>query len=106
MAGVSFSGFNGYDFGSIIDAIMQSESQPLVSLQKQQQAVQNKDAALVQLDSFIGALQTQARTLVNASTFENVDAASSNADIATTTLGSGALPGRFDLTVTNLAKGQ
>ncbi len=106
MAGVSFSGFNGYDFGSIIDAIMQSESQPLTALQTQQQSVKDKDAALVQLNSFITSLQTQTTTLANASTFSNVDAQTSDSSIATTTAGSGALEGRYDLSIAYLAKGQ
>jgi len=105
-SGVTFSGFNGYDFGSIIDAIMQYESQPLTALQTQQQSVKDKDAALVQLNSFISALQTQTTTLTNASTFSNVEAESSDTSIATTTAGSGALPGRYDLSVAFLAKGQ
>ena len=106
MAAVSFSGFNGYDFGSIVDAIMESESQPLVSLQTQQQSVKDKDAALVQLNGFIGALQTQAKTLVNESTFSNVAGESSDTSVATAAVGSDALPGRYDLSVAFLAKGQ
>jgi flagellar hook-associated protein 2 len=106
MAGVTFSGFNGYDFGSIVDAIMQSESQPLIALQTQQQSVKDKDAALVQLNGFISALQSQTSTLTNASTFSNVAATSSDPTIATTTVGSGALAGRYDLSIAFLAKGQ
>jgi flagellar hook-associated protein 2 len=106
MAGVTFSGFNGYDFGSIIDAIMESESQPLTTLQNQEKSTKEKDAALVQLNSFIGALQTQAKTLTNASTFTNVVSESSDTSVATTTLGSDALPGRYDLSIAFLAKGQ
>jgi flagellar hook-associated protein 2 len=106
MAGVTFSGFNGFDFGAIVDAIMQSESQPLTALQTQQQSVKDKDAALVQLNGFIGALQAQTSTLTNASTFSNVAATSSDSTIATTTVGSGALAGRYDLSIAFLAKGQ
>lgn len=106
MPGVSFSGFNGYDFGSIIDAIVQYESLPLTALQAQQQSVKDKDAALVQLNGFITALQSQTTTLTNASTFSNVAGASSDSSIATTTVGSGALAGRYDLSVAFLAKGQ
>src|SRR6185503_10417607 len=106
MAGVTFSGFNGFDFGSIIDAIMQSESQPLVALQTQQQSVKDKDAALVQLNSFISALQTQAGTLTGATTFSNVAAQSSAPTVATTSAGSGALAGRYDVSIAFLAKGQ
>src|SRR5213075_3105670 len=106
MAGVSFSGFNGYDFGSIVDAIMQSESQPLVALQTQQQDVKDKDSALVQLNSFIEALQTQASTLQNASTFTNVTGVSSDPGVVSASVGSGALSGRYDLDIAFLAKGQ
>jgi flagellar hook-associated protein 2 len=106
MAGVTFSGFNGFDFGSIVDAIMQSESQPLTALQQQQQSVKDKDAALVQLNSFISALQTSATTLTNASTFTNVAATSSDPTVASTTAGSGALAGRYDVSIAFLAKGQ
>lgn len=105
-SGVTFSGFNGYDFGSIIDAIIQYESQPLTALQAQQQSVKDKDAALVQLNSLISALQTQTTTLANTSTFSNVAAQSSDPTIATTTAGSSALPGRYDLSIAFLAKGQ
>ncbi len=103
---VSFSGFNGFDFGSIIDAIMQYESQPLTALQTQQQSVKNKDSAFVQLNSFVTGLKTEASKLSNASTLSNVAAATSNSNIATTTLGSGALAGRYDVTITSLAKAQ
>src|SRR6185436_1744804 len=99
MAGVSFSGFNGYDFGSIVDAIMQSESQPLTTLQNQQQSVKDKDAALVQLNSYIGALQTQTKTLTNSNTFDNVEGTSSDTSVATVITGSGALAGRYDLSI-------
>src|SRR5687767_8665665 len=99
MAGVTFSGFNGFDFGAIVDAIMQSESQPLTALQTQQQSVKDRDAALVQLNSFITSLQTQTSTLTNASTFSDVDAVSSDTGVATTTVGSGALAGRYDVSI-------
>ncbi len=106
MSGVTFSGFNGFDFGSIVDAIMQSESQPLTALQTQQQSVKDKDAALVQLNSFITALQSQTNALTSANAFSNVVAQSSDSGIATTTASSGALAGRYDVSIAFLAKGQ
>ena len=63
MPGISFTGFNGFDFGAIIDAIIQYESLPLNTLQTQQQAVKDKDSALLQLNGFITRLQTQATSL-------------------------------------------
>jgi flagellar hook-associated protein 2 len=106
MPGISFSGLNGFDFGSIIDAIVQYESQPLIALQAQQQGVKDKDAALVQLNSFITKLQTQANALGTGSAFANTTAQSSNTAVITTTPGSGALSGRYDVTVSALARSQ
>jgi flagellar hook-associated protein 2 len=106
MAGLTFSGFNGFDFGSIIDAIMQSESQPLTTLQNQQQSVKDKDAALVQLNGFIGALQSQTNALIKDNVFDNVEASSSDTSVASVTTGEGGLPGRYDLHTNYLAKGQ
>jgi flagellar hook-associated protein 2 len=106
MSGVSFSGFNGFDFGSIIDAVMKQESVPLTTLQDQQQAVKDKDAALVQLNGFIGALQSQTNALIKDSLFDTVEASSSDTSVATVTTGEGGLPGRYDLSVSFLAKGQ
>jgi len=106
MAGVSFSGFNGFDFGSIIDAIMQYESQPLTALQQQQQTVKDKDSALVQLNGFISRLQTVATSMANANAFSNVEAVSSDTGVVTTSAGSGGLAGRYDLSVAFLAKSQ
>jgi flagellar hook-associated protein 2 len=105
-SGITFSGFNGFDFSKIIDAIMQQESQPLVAMQKQEQAIEAKDAALVQLGSQIGKLETAVTTLVGAGTFSDVTAASSDASILTTSLGSGAIAGHYDVEVAKLAKAQ
>jgi flagellar hook-associated protein 2 len=106
MPGISFSGLNGFDFASIIDAIVQYESLPLNALRSQQQGVKDKDAALVQLNSFITKLQTQANALGTGSAFLNTTAQSSNTAVITTTPGSGALSGRYDVTVSALARSQ
>src|SRR5262245_13507451 len=97
------SGFNGYDFGSIIDSIMKQESQPLDALTAQQTALQNKDSAFVTLNNLIGTLETTSKALSQASAFDNVTASSSDTSVATTTAGTGALAGRYDIDITRLA---
>ena len=48
MAGeVNFSGFNGFDFGEIIDLMIQAESVPPEALHKQDQDLKEKHSALV-----------------------------------------------------------
>src|SRR5215813_6988998 len=56
-SGINFSGFNGIDFGLIIDSIIKQESQPLENTQKQQKVLQDKDSTLTQLGSQIADLE-------------------------------------------------
>jgi flagellar hook-associated protein 2 len=106
MAAINLSGFNGIDFNTILNAVMQSESQPLTALQTQQRSVQDKDAALASLAGIIGKLQTPAIALTSATAFSNVAASSTDTTVATVSLGDGGIAGEYDLSVTTLAKGQ
>ena len=105
-AGINFTGFNGIDFNAIVDAMMAQESLPLNSLQKQQKSAQSKDAALATLGTQIGSMQSNAKDLASASVFEDVTAASSDTSILTTSLGSGAVAGHYDVVISQLAKAQ
>jgi flagellar hook-associated protein 2 len=104
--GISFSGFNGFDFGQVIEAIIQQESQPLTRLQSQEQALKSKDTALVDLGSQIGKLETSVKKLATASAFTGVKVSSSDETILKTTLGDSAIAGHYDIDVTFLAKAQ
>lgn len=106
MAGINFSGFNGFDFGQIIDVTIQSESRPLQALQAQEKSLKDKDSAFSGLATAIGRMQTQVNSLISETIFSNVDATSSNTDVATVTLGDEAIAGEYSLNVTQLAKGQ
>ena len=57
MAAVTFSGANGIDRNTILNAVMAQESQPLTNLQNQQVNTQNKNAALVSLAGIITATE-------------------------------------------------
>jgi flagellar hook-associated protein 2 len=103
---ITFSGFNGYDFGSIINAIMQQESAHLTDLQTQQQNVQQKDTALTTLGSKIASLETDAKNLSDATAFLNVSATSSDPTILTASSGSDAIAGHYDVVIDHTAKAQ
>jgi flagellar hook-associated protein 2 len=105
-AGISFSGFNGFDFNQIIEAIMQQERLPLTSLQQQEQAVKDKDAALVDLGSQVAKLETSINKLTLASAFFGVMVESSDSTMVKAVLGNSALPGHYDVNVTAIAKAQ
>src|SRR3989304_1561309 len=106
MNGVSFSGFNGFDFGKIGDVIIQSESRPLTDLQKQEKALRDKDSALSTLGSQLARIETPVDSLISEMLFTNVSATSSDTDVATASLGAGGIAGKYDLTITQLAKSQ
>src|SRR6266853_2119488 len=94
MAAISFSGFNGVDFGSIVDAIITAESVPLNMLKQQQDDIKNKDSALLSLSGGISTMEAQATALTSGALFTNA------------TAGSDAVSGEYSLHVTKLAKSQ
>ena len=80
-AGISFSGFNGFDFNQIIEAIMQQERLPLTALQQQEQAAKDKDGALVDLGNQVAKLETSLSKLTLAGAFFGVKVESSDSTL-------------------------
>jgi flagellar hook-associated protein 2 len=103
---ITFSGLNGFDFNSIINATIQSESGPLNLLQAQKTALQNKDAALSSMGTQISQLETTATTLSSQTSFTNTTATPTDSTIASASAGSGGVAGSYALNITNLATAQ
>jgi flagellar hook-associated protein 2 len=103
---ITFSGLNGFDFNSIINAEIQAESGPLTSLQAEQTAIQSKDSALSSVGTQISQLETTVTTLASQTAFTNLTAAAGDSTIATVSAGSGAIAGSYTLNTTNLATAQ
>src|SRR5215471_2568583 len=103
---ITLSGFNGIDFNSIIDAIIQADSQPLTDLQTQQQNEQNKDNAFVSLSGLIGNIESTVGSLADSTAFSNVAATSSDPTSVATTVGTGGIVGNYSINVTQLAQSQ
>jgi flagellar hook-associated protein 2 len=106
MAAVSFSGFNGIDFGAIVTATINAESTPLNMLKQQQDDIKAKDAALVSLSGGISTMETQSDALISGSLFTNATANSSNTGVGSATAGGDAVAGEYTLHVDHLAKSQ
>jgi flagellar hook-associated protein 2 len=102
----TLSGLNGFDFSSLITATIQDESAPLNALKTQQANLQSRDSALSSLGTQISQLETTVGSLASQTAFTNVAASSSDATIATATLGAGGIAGEYDVNVGNLAKAQ
>ena len=103
---ITFSGFNGIDFNTVINAIMQQASVPLTNLQTQQQKVQAQQSAYTQLGTQISKLEADTANLTSSEGFLEVAAKSSDTSVVTTSPGSGAISGHYDIAVTNAATSQ
>src|SRR5262245_62675571 len=104
MAAITLSGFNGVDFNSILNTVMQYESQPLTAMQDEQTKIQNKDSAFVSLAGMISALQTKVTSLTSAASFLKVAAASSDTTIASVSAGDDGEVGQYQVSIGQLAK--
>ncbi len=105
-SGISFSGFNDIDFNVVLNAIMQQESQPLTALQNRQTELQRTDSNYALLATKLSALKTAAADLSSTSSLLRYSATSSNTAAVTVSASSGAVAGRYEVVVTELARGQ
>jgi len=103
---ITFSGFNKIDFGVVLNAIMQQESRPLQVLEARGRELQATDSALGALTEKLDALQSAATALTNTSVSVNYAATSSNPAIASVASSTGAVAGRYDIVVSQLARAQ
>jgi flagellar hook-associated protein 2 len=103
---ITFSGFNNIDFSSILNAIMTQESQPVRTLQSQQQAMQLQKSAFSTLASKLSTLESTIKTLGKRTEFGGKTAASTNANAVAVSASSAASVGSYDVVVSDLARSQ
>jgi flagellar hook-associated protein 2 len=103
---ITFSGFNNIDFSTILNAIMSQESQPVRSLQSQQQAMQLQKSAFSTLASKLSTLESAIKTLSTRSDFGGKTATSSNPGAVAVSASSAASAGTYDILVSELARAQ
>jgi flagellar hook-associated protein 2 len=106
MAGITLSNFNGIDFSSVIETLMQYESQPLNAVKAEQTKIRNKDSAFVSLGGLVSALQDPVNSLLSSKTFSTVGASSTDTSIATVVSGPDSSVGQYNVSITQLAKAQ
>lgn len=105
-SGITFSGFNDIDFNVVLNAIMQQESQPLRALEAQQTALRSRVTTLNLLNNRVSALQSAATALTGPGALAAVQATSSDASAVGVSAGPGAVAGRYDIVVNQLARAQ
>ena len=103
---INFSGFNGFDFNQIVDVTIEAESAPLRALEQKDKDLRTKDSALGSFGVEIAELQDPVGDLVKGTVFTDLEAASTDEDVATVTLGDSAVTGTYELVITQLAKAQ
>ena len=94
------------DIDSIVTKLMQAEARPLDNYAKKTAALQAKNGALNQVSAAVGAFQAALTSLNQSNTFQGLSATPSNKDVFTGTAGTGAVPGKYKVNVTQLAQSQ
>lgn len=103
---ITFSGFNDIDFSIVLNAIMDQESQPLTALQTRQTELQKVDSNYATLVTKVNTLRTAANNLGSATSFSSYAATTSDSAALTASASSSAVPGRYEITVNELARRQ
>src|SRR5262249_18256397 len=103
---ITFSGFNSIDFNVVLNAIMQQESAPLQALQDKQTELQATSTTYGKLATKLDALRTASGALSDSSTVATYAATSSDTTALTTSASAGAIGGRYEVQVNELARAQ
>ncbi|MCX7274614.1 MAG: flagellar filament capping protein FliD [Burkholderiales bacterium] len=94
------------DVRSIVSQLMAVERQPLQAMQKSASGIQTKLSAFGTLQGKLSSFQDAARELFNLDTWRPAQASTSDETAAKATAALGAIPGSYELTVTQLAQRQ
>jgi flagellar hook-associated protein 2 len=106
-APISFSGLaSGINTSSIIQKLLSIDQQPITDLQDEVTADQAQQQIYTQLQGLVQSFQQAAAALNQPSAFTTVQANSSNTSAATITTTGNALPGSYNLSITQVAQAQ
>lgn len=103
---ITFSGFNNIDFGSVLNAIIESERQPIATIQTQQKTLQTQNSAFSTLATKLATLQSAASDLKSTDNTSKVTATSSDDTAVGISTSSASVTGRYDVVVSELAHAQ
>ncbi len=105
MATISFSGLNagGFDFGSIVDALISLERRPIDLLEQRKEDLNSRKEMLNEISSKLSALKSAAEALAKPNSLSFVKATSGNTDLFTASGSNSAALGSYQVTVNQLA---
>jgi flagellar hook-associated protein 2 len=101
---IGFSGIStGSDWNSIINQLLEIESQPLTTLQNREADLEEKISDFGKVKSAISTFQSAIEDLTSASGFSLFSSSSTDETVATVTADSSAVPSSYDVVVSQLA---
>jgi len=107
MGPVSISGgVSGLDWQSIVDQLMAIEQKPVNDLQAKEATWRSDESIWTDLGTKLGDLDAAIQNLQSASTWNALAFTSSNTSVVTGSAGSGAVPGTYQINVTQLAQAE
>jgi flagellar hook-associated protein 2 len=106
MGTITMTGYNNIDWGTVLNAVMSQEKQPLNNLQAQYTQLQLRSTNFATLATKLSALESAAADLQSSTGFSGRSAASTDATSVSISAGSSAATGTYDVVVTKLARAQ
>ena len=103
---ISIPGISGYDFSSIIDSMVTAYKLPENQLNDKKTSLETRKTSWQDVNTRLASLDATLTALQSAATWTITSATSSNTNSVTATGGSGALPGIYALSVTQIAKAE
>ncbi len=103
---ITFSGFNNIDFNLILDSVMKQARGPLTAIENRQAGFKAQLTSLGKLTSQTNTLRQAADDLADSKAGDTVTASTTDATAVGVSSGSGAVAGRYDIVVQELARAQ
>ncbi len=105
-SGISFSGFNDVDFNSVISALMRQAAEPITALQTRQSALRTQVNTFNSLTSRLQTVRDAADALRTSNGLQAFTTTVSDQSVLRASTGAGAIAGRYDVVVQELARAQ
>jgi flagellar hook-associated protein 2 len=106
MGTITMTGYNNIDWTTVLNAVMQQESQPLTYMQSQRTALSSRTTNYGVLAGWVSSLESTVTALSSTASLGGRQATSTDATAVAASAGSNAQVGNYDVVVSKLARAQ
>ncbi len=106
MGTITMTGYNNIDWTSILNAVMQQDSQPLTTMQSNYTNLQSKSTNYTTLTTKVTALEAAAANLATPGAAAGRTGSSTDTSTVSVSASTDAMIGTYDIVVKNLARAQ